>query len=477
MRDVKKYLRSHWVYVLGIAALLGFMGNILVFYPGFLSNDSMNQLKQAMGLQPISDLLPPVMTLVWRGMIRLTGSPASMLVFQLLMLWSALFGLALYVFKKNQSHLVSLLILFIGVLPGIITISGVVWKDTQMTFAIFLSVVLILWLRITTKKAAKIVLLTTSLLFLVYACMMRYNAIPALMPLMFVAFMVSGFIKRIRYQLLATLGVVVSVVIGLVAITSVMHIKSGGMSVALIIDDIANLIEEKDIKNAAISDESSRVLSDVSVCAKEKNVLINNLWVCLKDDDRLDFVQNSSEDAKRAWTSVVSSNPLGYLLYRFEVYILFLFPYEGTSYVWQNGIVENDLGLAPRFDRLGDAVGLYVNNFGYRHFSFLFEPWFWMLASISVLLFLRRRALEHKVMAGVLAISSILYLLSYFPTGATPDYRYIYWPVVACITAAVLCGIDMSRLRGAARKTTLAVLSSRHKEDTNENNDSADNLD
>ena len=70
MRDVKKYLRSHWVYVLGIAALLGFMGNILVFYPGFLSNDSMNQLKQAMGLQPISDLLPPVMTLVWRGKIR-----------------------------------------------------------------------------------------------------------------------------------------------------------------------------------------------------------------------------------------------------------------------------------------------------------------------------------------------------------------------------------------------------------------------
>ena len=85
---------QRWVRGLAAVAALCCLGTILTFAPGYLSPDSLDQLRQARGMTPLTDWHPPVLSLLWRALIAATGSFASMAVLQSLVFWGALWVLA-----------------------------------------------------------------------------------------------------------------------------------------------------------------------------------------------------------------------------------------------------------------------------------------------------------------------------------------------------------------------------------------------
>lgn len=143
------------------------------------------------------------------------------------------------------------------------------------------------------------------------------------------------------------------------------------------------------------------------------------------------------EAIKAIWLRSVLENPLQYILYRTYTFATFLFPPKDYYYIWQDRIVQNDLGITVKSDRVGETVKVYVTNFGYKYFSFLFEPWFWLSVHVTLLV-LSRKVRWNRSIIRALTMSGILYILSFVPTGATIDYRYIYWPVVAGVVALIL---------------------------------------
>ena len=62
----------------------------IVFYPGYMSPDSISHLEQATGVAHLTDWHPPVMTRLWGFLIRVTGHISSMLIFQLVLLVAAI---------------------------------------------------------------------------------------------------------------------------------------------------------------------------------------------------------------------------------------------------------------------------------------------------------------------------------------------------------------------------------------------------
>jgi hypothetical protein len=42
----------------------------------------------------------------------------------------------------------------------------------------------------------------------------------------------------------------------------------------------------------------------------------------------------------------------------------------------------------------------------------------------------------------MLGLSSVVYIAAYFPVVPAVDYRYTYWPVVACCVSGVLVLLD-----------------------------------
>ena len=187
----KFYIQSALVAA-GILALL-----VIVFYPGYMSPDSISHLEQATGVSHLTDWHPPVMTRLWGFLIRVTGHISSMLIFQLMLLVAAMFTLSILVYRHTRNRAWALSTYMILLLPNIVNIAGVIWKDVQMAFGLTLAVILI-WFVISSKKSLGRVavygIVGLALLLILYAGMLRHNALFAVLPILFV--LPSLLIKR-----------------------------------------------------------------------------------------------------------------------------------------------------------------------------------------------------------------------------------------------------------------------------------------
>jgi hypothetical protein len=118
--------------ILLFSCLLGFAICILVDYPGFMSNDSYDQLIEARnGIY--SDTFPPFMSVLWRITDRLIPGAYGMLLLQTAVIWLGTFLIALYWFSDRRITLNSFSPLLIVFLPPVFGISGMIWKDLLMS--------------------------------------------------------------------------------------------------------------------------------------------------------------------------------------------------------------------------------------------------------------------------------------------------------------------------------------------------------
>lgn len=116
--------------------------------PGGMTTDSIFQLRQAQGTEPFNDWHPVVMSLVWRGLLMLTGSVGSMAAVQVAVAGCSAVLLSWYLLVMTRSRVLSLLGLLVLVLPHTANLLGTVWKDTQMALALFLAGACLLLLRV-----------------------------------------------------------------------------------------------------------------------------------------------------------------------------------------------------------------------------------------------------------------------------------------------------------------------------------------
>ncbi|MEJ0022903.1 MAG: hypothetical protein WDN76_05295 [Alphaproteobacteria bacterium] len=65
-----------------------------------------------------------------------------------------------------------------------------------------------------------------------------------------------------------------------------------------------------------------------------------------------------------------------------------------------------------------------------------FRPYFWLLLAIgaATISFAAEDSPQRRL-AGALALSAVLYLLTYIPFGVASDFRYAYWSIIATLAA------------------------------------------
>jgi hypothetical protein len=80
-------------------------------YPGYMSHDSIVQYMQAVGLDPLSDLHPPIMALTWRLLIAVFRSPGALLVFDQVMFWSGAALVSCGLFRSTTARMASTLVI------------------------------------------------------------------------------------------------------------------------------------------------------------------------------------------------------------------------------------------------------------------------------------------------------------------------------------------------------------------------------
>lgn len=433
--------------------------SIWVLYPGLASYDSVYQWMQVQGVIPIGDWHPVVMVLLWKLLYFATGKFGSMFVLWQVLFWSAV-ALLLAVSLRRSRKILPLLVLGIVMLsPLVQPIVGTIWKDSQLAITL-LGATALLWHATTSVRFtgfAKVAVVA----LLVYAGLIRHNALVAVVPLLYI-WAVAGWPRVCwRYHAAAVVGVLV----GIMAVSSLLSMVATRQHpiVSIMVDDIVGVINSTGItvKQADLQPQFMRI----AATCRAKNVRANVYFRCMNEAERRTATTMHYAAIKSMWLKTITSHPFAYMQYRASVYGEFLIGGLSEKELNVPDVVKRQYVASPNIVAVA-ADGTYIEQphhspiaqgmvsyshwFAYGVLMFLFRPWFWLLmGGVLLLQSLRRANKTAEVrLAAALAVSTVLYIASYAPVAVATDYRYILWPVVAVCIGYVL--LIVHRIRRTA---------------------------
>lgn len=419
----------------------------IVFYPGYMSPDSISHLEQATGVTHLTDWHPPAMTRLWGFLIRVTGHISSMLIFQLMLLVAAMFMLSILVYRHTRNRAWALSVYIIILLPNIVNIAGVIWKDVQMAFSLTLAVILI-WFIITSKKSlgriAMCGIVGLALLLILYASILRHNALFAVLPILFV--LPSLFTKRPpMWSGLASVIIGLVVTIGATIVINQPSEKTHPIT-AVQLDDIvhvANLDGEH-------HGRWSMYKKIHGTCRDKTKDIMNSYIICTTASQR-EALKNEHQGVFNDWLSTIIRHPIRYASYRLATFSIFLFPQPERMYIFQPGIEQNQIGAAVKNEYAISGLAAYVKGGAQANIPLIFQPWLY-LAVLVFIYYTSRRVREHRQRHFIraVALSGLIYIVAYFPMAVAVDYRYMYWSVFATILSGLFT-IILSRPKKEGR--------------------------
>ncbi|MEV7401504.1 hypothetical protein AB0N93_14045 [Streptomyces sp. NPDC091267] len=457
-----------WPWCLAaIAAACGY-AVATVFHPGYLSADSNTQLWQALGDEPVNDWHPPVMALAWRIVIRITGDFSAMAALQAAVLWGALWVLARLGWKKTGSRGLSLAVLAVGFAPHIMNLTGVVWKDVHLAYALLAVFAITLTVRELSPDRVRTrwALLVLGVLFLAYAALVRKNAIPAVVPV-FAMLVLAAWPAPGRRRWLAATGVFAAVVIaGSAGVSAATAPVPTRVYAVIPVDDLVHVLTPDQVRTAAERAGASADVRDRLVAAtvdcRRRNLTSDAYLQCYPHGRTFDvtYLDRHADVVVRMWAQQMPRHWKGYAEYRIRVFTKLLFQ---TNQVFWNGTHVNagarlhpEVRKEPLNDTLRSALQNYVTGFA-RDLPMLFQGWFWL--AVSLVLVLRRRwSGPYTRELRLLGASSLLYVLAYLPTAPESNYRYVYWPALSGTVALALVAIAFVARRRAGEPDARATV-------------------
>lgn len=412
----------------------------VAFYPGFMSHDSIMQFGISKSLK-FNDWHPPVMSFVWSILGFFFPGPSGLLALHLGIFWVSIF----IWYQNYRVQYLSWLIFIIPFFPWILNFEGTLWKDVGMAFSLFL----LSSLSQCRPTARKVFL---ALFCVIYAINLRYNAILATIPILFLLIYRWFFLYSFTKTILTTISLVFfSVSVGSLLNYNILNSEKLKPSNYIIIDDLVYL----SVKNNQ-SFLPGLNINELKVCASEEinqTRLVGRIF-CSSTAIQENQQNLLNADLKKIWFSKVLEFPLEYFKFRMLAFgYLLRSPDSPPYYIWHPGIDDNSFGIKQVPNVLTITVEKYVKNSA-DFFPFFFKPYWWLLFSVFLLLAsFKLRTNKTKTTAQVLLVSSIFYILGYIPLTPMADFRYVYWSVLSTSFAFLILLIDWPNINsGISRK-------------------------
>lgn len=401
-----------------------FAGCMLAFYPGFMSPDSADQFAEALSLH-FTDGHPPLMAAVWSVVNVIFFGPLGMLLLQLLLYWGSLFVLADIAWRKNYRWW--WLWLLAGLLPSTINFIGVIWKDVEVEVCYLAVATGLLRARLEARKPGGFLLV---LLF--YGMGIRWNSLPAALPLLYGWLMLRYPGWRWHLYLPSTLLAAVLSVFLLIHINyRILRAEPTGLWQVLVIYDLV-AIECATGKPLVPNEFRNSNTSESQLCAAYDPMWIDPLFATFANPrpplHRVSAAAASALALPNIWLDAVLEHPRLYASHRTAYFAKFLRIGEPNAYFYlYDTIVPNGFGITHRPNALSLVHTWYVQRF---ESCFILKPWFWLLASIGLFTVAVRRG---SILALIVSLSGFLYVMPYWVIGPAPDLRYASWLIMSSV--------------------------------------------
>ena len=443
--------RSWLPWCVVIAA--GWAAIALYSYPGFTSYDSIEQLAQARGLLPLSDWHPPILPLTWRVLDAIVPGPLLMVLLQCALLLGGMFALLSRVLRTWPAVLATLAVFL---WPPVFTLMAVVWKDALMAGLLVASFAALT----SARRGARI----AALLGLLYATLLRHNAITAVAPLLvLVAPWPASRPPRVRRLAGLAIALALFATAQLVNHALVTE-RRYPFATSLATFDITGMLRYAEPLPDATFD---RMLAGVPLVAHDHLQQRATLaWSPLSWFPSVDsahrLMTRPATAAERdavvaAWQRLICDQPHAYALARLRVYreLLGLRVHEDGRWEIMNAAGEDVPLLA--------GYGIHIARPAWQlrlswwlaelsGTSLLFRAWPYLLVAIALAIAARRNTI-----VVALIVSALVYELALVVIAPSVDFRYSTWLVLCTLIGVALHLGGVSACRRCTRSRNIAA--------------------
>ena len=445
--------------LVGAMACIGMAVSVLVFFPGYLTEDA-TYIYGYVQQHYLGDWQSPVMTIVWSLIDPISPGSGSMFLLNAALYWSAFGAIALAVARVSAP--LSIAVLLLAFVPPAFMLLAMIWRD------VLFAVVWLFAAAITYFVADRIspwrsLVQGFALALIVLGVLVRPNAIIAA-PLLVAYSLWPAHFSWKRTALLFIPAVIAGYVLIQIVYYGVLGVHRQNPLHSLLVFDLGGITyftQQNQFPVSWTPDETALLVTQCYNPARWDGYWTLDPCKFVMDRlERKDDVIFGTSRLTQSWLRAVANHPLAYLSHRLSVLWTFLAGANPTLDL-DNIELPDQVPLArnPYFIRtvaLHDALKSTI--------LFRAGAWFVFAAAVCALAW-RGRLTSSGAFAVSITSSGIVYLLSFGIFGVAADFHYAYWCVLAGLAGLVPALLAHRRSSDARRSVpTDAVLMSSSKQ-------------
>lgn len=473
-------VRSRWSLLLFVLTALCAGITIIGFGTGRAEFDIIEQFRQVTGQKQMSDWHPPIIAVVWKGLYGATGWIGSLFAFSTLLYFCGVLLIARSVHRQLGSRVGSLGIIAVSISPWAYSQINIPWKDTILTGALLVACGCAMHIRRGSQSKRTAVLVLFTLGTLIFATLVRKNAISAVVPICFylawqLAPIAEGVLRKLRARrgrgsglrrsrlaawiagsFVLTFAVGGGATAAESAIAKTWNVKETHQQYQVMLDDVMFSVPEDELNEAAVSQQLKNRLNTARAQCYDNGEYYDAYWNCFGKGFGGGYEpieESQRRDLNKLWREHVITHPGRYVSYRWSVYRYYLTT-SMLVYLEKPVGIAREAGFGRGPEPFESAAKTYVKDFSLAKFDFTFKPWFWLVGSVLVMAcaWVCSRGRAAVFMLGA---SAFLYMAAYFPVIPEAHFRYTHWPVVAVLIGltVALSGYFGGKRKGSAEKS------------------------
>ena len=422
----------------------GFALTILVFYPGYMTNDA-TFVYQYMKTWEFGDWQSPMMTVLWRLIDPIAPGSASMFLLTATLYWLSFAVLALTIARR--AIWLGLLVPLLGLVPTAFVFLAMIWRD--MLFAV-------VWLFAATISYAaagqgarlRALVAAIALSLVGVGVLLRPNSIVAAPFLaIYVLFPERFSWKRAGVVFLPALAA--GYVLIQVVYYGVLGAERQNPLHQIFVFDLGGITHFTGENQFPVEWNAMQTALLTTRCYNPDRW--DSYWTlepCRFVMQRLDDKSNAIFGTPRlsaAWARAVVAHPLAYLAHRATfMWTMLARPTLTLELYHLDEPGRTPLGQNPRF-RTVLAVHDALKQTG------LFRLGVWLILAAAVATFTwRARATPAGAFAVGVTASAVIYVMTYALVGVAADFRYGYWCVLATLAGGPAALLTRRERRASA---------------------------
>jgi len=426
-----------------IAALLPAMALVCAcqayaYTPGLMTWDSIRQYGQALS-GDFDDWHPPAMEWLWRRLLPVAHGPAPMFAIQLGLYWAAFAGLVVRAIRGGRRGL-AIAFALAAMSPLLVVLMAEIIKDSLMAGLLLAASAILAAIPMRGHLAVRVF----ALVLIVCAATLRFNALPACLPLALALLPVGWRATRVRFG--AALLVCAAVIAAALPLANrAVGAKPSGVGLSLVIFDLGGITRFSGTDAFPALDDVDDPVAVNRRCYKPERWDSYSWWVAdpcpIGFDSVGDAFKDSGESPYRHWLGAVLAHPFAYAEHRlthFNINIRFLVHDEVERPV-MGQIPPNDWGfhLSPN-----PLLSWFDRAARWSAHTPLGWPVCWMALALGLLVV--APGLPSRRLVVPLALSGLFYGLGYLPASVACELRYHLWTMLAIMLAVLIAGADMA---------------------------------